>query len=244
MRKMYQTEWFGIKFSDFCKMDSEHIADDKFYKKFYDIFYDKFHSYDELPKDYKKDKLKLAKELILFAKDYDRLLSIGCGNGIIEDFILKNTDKKILVLEPSNNARWLQTNENCKVVVGFFPQCLADEEKYDFGYCSMIDYVFNDEQYLNFMKSICDYEFKEFYLMHLSVPKEKLMENIVVKVKDIIKNILFVVTRGEYCRGQFWGYLRSIDEHILIMKKAGFKNINYGKHGCKSYWIRVKNEKN
>lgn len=236
MRKLYQTEWFGIKFNDFYKMDSMRIADYKFYEKFYDVFYNKFHSYNELPEGYKKDKIGIA-------KDYNKLLSIGCGNGIMEDFLSKNTDKKILALESSDNARWLKNNKNCKVVAGFFPQCLAGEEKYDFGYCNTIDYVFDNEQYLNFMKSIYDYRFKEFYLTQLSIPRENFIESVIIKVKDFIKDVLSVVTggRGRYCKGQFWGYLRSIEEHIAIMKRAGFREISYGKHECASYWIRVKN---
>ncbi|MGG7048308.1 MULTISPECIES: hypothetical protein [unclassified Campylobacter] len=108
--------------------------------------------------------------------------------------------------------------------------------KYKFGYCSTIDYVFNDEQYLGFLRSIYDYGFKEFYLTEIIIPKE----GFVVSLKDFVKDILSCF--GLYDKGQFWGYLRNLDEHIDFLKKAGFKNIYHGQHKHGSYWIGLKNE--
>ena len=110
----------------------------------------------------------------------------------------------------------------CKTVIGFFPECVKDEKKYEFGYCSTIDYVFNNEEYTNFLKSVYEYGFKEFYLAEVIMPAEGF---------------------GLYNKGQFWGYLRNIDEHIILLKKVGFENITYGTHKHGAYWIRIKNEK-
>ena len=86
MRKIWQTEWFGIQFSDFIDVNSMNIADEKFYEKFYERFYEKFKSFDDLPKSWVSNKLNVAKDLLEFSKNYDEVLSIGCGNGIIEDY--------------------------------------------------------------------------------------------------------------------------------------------------------------
>lgn len=237
MRKIYQHEWFGIKFADFCKMDSKNIADEEFYKKFYKKFYETFNNYDELPTEYKDKKINIAKDILLFANDYDELLSIGCGNGIVENFIVKNSDKKVVALEPSENSIWLNGG-GCEVLTGFFPDVIKNRPKYKFGYCGTIDYVFDDTQYANFLKSIYDYKFDEFCLVEVITPKE----GFCIKIKDFFKDILS--NFGLYNRGQFWGYLRNIDEHVCFLDKAGFKYIEYGKHKHGSYWIRVRNEKN
>ncbi|MGG7048309.1 MULTISPECIES: hypothetical protein [unclassified Campylobacter] len=109
MRKIYQKDWFGIRFSDFYKTDSSKIADTKFYEEFYKKFYDKFSSYDDLPEHYKECKINIAKDIINFSKDYDKVLSIGCGNGIIEDFLINSGKKCVTAIEPSDNSRWLSS---------------------------------------------------------------------------------------------------------------------------------------
>jgi len=63
----------------------------------------------------------------------------------------------------------------------------------------------------------------------------------VASIKEIVKTVLSLL--GLYNKGQFWGYLRNIDEHIMLLKKVGFKNITCGAHKHGSYWIRIKNEK-
>jgi methyltransferase type 12 len=240
VKKIYQRDWFGINFSDFFQMDNNSIADEKFYSKFYKIFYDKFSSYDDLDEGYKKDKINIAKDLIEFSKEYSKILSIGSGNGIIEDYITKNTNKTVLAIEPSDNSRWLKGNKKCKLVSGFFPECIQDEDKYEIGYCSSIDYIFDDKQYVNFFRSIYDYGFKEFYLTEVIVPNSRILGDI----KDYIKNFLAYCGIKRYAKGQFWGYLREIEEHINLLSDAGFKDIVYGQHKHKTYYIRVKNEKN
>lgn len=237
MKKIYQKEWFGIKFSEFTKLNSKKIADDEFYKKFYELFYKKFNSYKDISKDYIERKTNIARDIITFSKNYKDILSIGCGNGFVENFIIKNSDKNILAIEPSNNFKWLTNGGGCKTVIGFFPECVKDEKKYEFGYCSTIDYVFNNEEYTNFLKSIYEYGFKEFYLAEVIMPAE----GFVASIKEIVKTVLSLL--GLYNKGQFWGYLRNIDEHIMLLKKVGFKNITCGAHKHGSYWIRIKNEK-
>ena len=110
---------------------------------------------------------------------------------------------------------------------------LKKEKKYQFGYCSSIDYVFNDEQYGDFFKIVFDYEFDEFYLTEIFVPNDSIKGYI----KLFIKQVLSVL--GIYNKGQFWGYLRTIDEHLSFLKGAGFKKIEHGQHKHGSYWIKI-----
>jgi len=229
MKKLWQTEWFHIEFKDFINVDSENIADEKFYEK--------FKSYDDLPQKYTKNKIGIANDLIGFSKSYNKIMSIGCGNGIIEDYIVKNSGISILAIEPSNNSRWLKNKNNIRFISGFFPNCIATDEKYEFGYCSSIDYVFNDSEYIKFLKTIYDYKFKEFFLTEVIVPSNCFKSNI----KYFLKSLLYKMGIYKH-KGQFWGYLRTVDEHIEFLKNVGFKNIEYGQHNHGTYWIKVGNE--
>lgn len=89
MQKFYQTEWFNIQFSSFTKMNSSIQADEEFYNKFYIEFFNKFTSYEQLPENWKKDKRLLADFIFEQIKDKANVLSIGCGNGFIENELSK-----------------------------------------------------------------------------------------------------------------------------------------------------------
>lgn len=237
MKKLWQTEWFGIKFSEFTTPNPDTIADEEFYERFYERFYEKFDSYESLPQKYRQNKTGIAKDLLRFAYHYDAMMSIGCGNGIIEHYIVNHSDKAILAIEPSNNSKWLQNEKQIKFVSGFFPAAVRDEKKYRFGYCSSIDYVFDDRQYLEFLSAVKSYGFEEFYFTEVIVPSKKLRNRLAYYIKAGLYKL------GLYTyKGQFWGYSRTIKEHETFLKKAGFKNIQYGKHDHGNYWIRVINE--
>ena len=170
MKKLWQSKWFEIKFNDFIKVNPNIIADEAFYKKFYEKFYEKYQSFDDLPDIYINNKISIAQDILGFSEKYKSIMSIGCGNGIIENYIVNNSSKYILAIEPSDNTRWLSNTKNLKLIQGFFQEILNGEPKYEFGYGSSIDYVFNDQEYVDFLQQIYSYNFKEFYLTEIIVP--------------------------------------------------------------------------
>ena len=56
-------------------------------------------------------------------------------------------------------------------------------------------------------------------------------------IKFFFKNVLSIL--GIYDKGQFWGYLRTIDEHSSFLKGVGFKKIEHGQHDHGNYWIKI-----
>jgi len=84
MQKFYQTEWFNIQFSSFIEMNASKQADEEFYNKFYAEFFKKFSSYSELSNKWKEEKEQVVNFIYENIKNYNKILSIGCGNGYIE----------------------------------------------------------------------------------------------------------------------------------------------------------------
>jgi len=86
------------------------------------------------------------------------------------------------------------------------------------------------------MKSVVEYGIKDFLLTDVVM----LEKNPIRYIKAQIKKILAKFFR--YDLGQFWGYLRTIDEHKVILRKVGFNKIDVGKFQHGSYWIRALND--
>lgn len=238
MRTSLQHQWFGIQFNSFCKMDDSKIAGDEFYQKFYKEFYKKFLSYDDLPSSYRKDKYLVSMYIQELIEDKKNILSIGCGNGIIEDNLSKNLrkDQKLIAMEPSSfNSQWLKSNERIHLINGHFPSALNIKEKIDFAYVNTVEYAFNDEEYLNFLKSIYDYGIEEVLLGSLIIVKDEKMK---FSLKNYFRKKLFKI--GFYEKKQLWGYFRTLDEHLNIIMEAGFTKINIEITSLNYYMIRIK----
>ena len=81
--------------------------------------------------------------IIIMSKKFNEILSIGCV-GLIENFIAKNL-KNIVAIEPDiTNCKWLINNDKIKLISGYFDDVCC-MKKIDFGYCVIIDYVFDNE---------------------------------------------------------------------------------------------------
>ncbi|TWO30526.1 hypothetical protein [Campylobacter hyointestinalis] len=245
MMYMWQKDWFNIQFSDICKLDPLNLATNDFYDKFYEKFYSKYSNYQELPKQWRDEKLKVVSFLSEIINNKKNILSIGCGNGFIETELSKlDYSKKlgggIVSIEPSINAsKWLNNELSIVHLMGYFPQALKDTKynDFDFVYTSAIDYVFNDKEYIKFIKSIRDYCIKDVCFINLTIHAGGFFNDLKSKLNMFLHRIGFH-RRQE----QFWGYKRTMNEQINCFKKAGFLNISYGCIDEKIYWIRCKDE--
>lgn len=245
MMKTYAYEWFGIKFNSFAVLSRKKLADAKFYEKFYCEFYKRFHSYSELPESYKKSKDEVAHFLYKIVKNKRKILSIGSGNCIVEQTLsnlLLETNweeegiQTITAIEPSIpiSSIWLKA-KNVKLLQGFFPVVLDPEEKFDVSYAGGIDYAFDDESYLKFLTSIVDFGIKDFIQTDIITPPNL---GTSVLIKNIIKNLLSDFNLYE--PPQFWGYMRTINEHKVFLKKAGFSHIETGDFSYGSKYLRAR----
>lgn len=237
MIKMFQSNWFGIDFATFTDPDPSKQADEAFYDLFYEQFFKKFNSYDELPLEWKAHKSSLANFIFSHVQYKKATLSIGCGNGYIENELSKmKFSGTLTAIEPSITAsRWLKDNEKITLIHGYFPDALKTHTSFDFAYMSYIEYVFQDEAYVNILKEIKAYPIHEFLLVGASTYPS----TVSFLVKHILKTVLI---RLGVIKGQLWGYQRSLEEHLSIFQQAGYENVEHGKLSDGTLWIKARNE--
>ena len=159
MKKLYQNIWHDIKFKDFYKIAKNDLPDSTFYEKFYDLFHEKYSSYEELDRVWVKDKLEyieIFKKSTKFRKN-SRILSVGCGTGLIEKELIQNHDfNNIEVTEVTDSPlKWLKKYISpLNIHIGYFPDCIKHDNKFDLIILSGIDYVFTDKEFITLIKNV------------------------------------------------------------------------------------------
>jgi acetyltransferase-like isoleucine patch superfamily enzyme len=233
MRRAYQTEWHGIEFHSFTGISASAIADATFYGRFYKKFYEKYTNWDDLNRTWVADKLSLADYLIntgYFHKG-SRILSVGCGTGIIEKKLIDEGYNNVEITEVSQEPlAWIRKYlPDSRIHVGVFPDCLPANRYYDFIYLSSIDYCFTTTDLIVFLKSVKERLLAGGKCLLLSTSydyKPRLFTVLLRHLKDMGK--VFFEKTGLRSRGQFWGYVRSDSEFRTIMQRSGFAQISDG----------------
>ena len=160
------------------------------------------------------------------------MLSIGSGIGFIEKRIYELSKKiNITAIEPSIEINRFRLPNKIDFRNGFFPN-IVKGERFDFAYACFIDYCFNKEQYYKFVHDIYEFDITCFMLASIADGKKTPL----IFIKDLSKHILAQINL--YNRGQFWGYLRTMQEHKKVFADVGFKKIQFGNHSkSKLKWI-------
>tara|TARA_X000000368_G_scaffold408894_1_gene390106 strand:- start:743 stop:1465 length:723 start_codon:yes stop_codon:yes gene_type:complete len=239
MKKIYQNEWFDIKFSDLgIELSKKEVASVEFYSAFYRKFYQIYSSYSDLPKNWLSIKNEVAIHINNNLGDKRNILSIGCGNGYIENKLIENNKSlNIIAIEPSIDSSHLLSNSNIKILNGYFPAILKGRYKasdFDYIYASSIDYVFDDTSYKEFLKSIFEFGIQDFLLTEVFLSEKGLIN----KIKDTLREIKIKLEINNEI--QFWGYLRTIEEHISFLQIAGYTKFECGQYDHGAYWIRAR----
>ena len=234
--KIYQTEWYGIKFETFTHLNSNEIADAHFYEKFYEKFFDEFKNFQSIPKDIKRNKNNVAEIVFETYKNEEKILSIGCGNCLVEYFLLdkyQNEKLKIYGVDPGNSYRDWIDDKRFKYINDYFTKDFDSPEVFDCCYISIVDYAMSDNSYIEFLHSIYEFGIKKILLTDLPIYSDLEFYRKYIKAK-ILSLYNFLSIRHP---GQFWGYLRPLSMHKKILHNIGFKNIHVGylKHG--NAWV-------
>jgi 2-polyprenyl-3-methyl-5-hydroxy-6-metoxy-1,4-benzoquinol methylase len=230
MEKIFQSQWHGINFKSFAKLSEKQMAESKFYEKFYKIFFEKFETYNDLDSKWIREKLACI-QILEKSKKFNKtakILSIGCGIGIIEkELITQHGFSNIEVTEVSMQPlKWLKKYLPLnKMHVGFFPECIPAENTYDFIFLSGIEYVFDDKDLLKLLTDVNKLLNKsgECVLLSVSHIKSGIIYNIIRTLRRYKNSIM----NAE--KGQFWGYARNTQELSRIITKSGFRIIEDGR---------------
>ncbi len=250
MEKVYQKEWLGLQFESFISISSKQIAGADFYKAFYQEFFKKYRHPNELDPQWVQLKLQAGeflKEKLACGKD-GKILSIGCGLGLMEEVLIKEGYQNLEITEVSEDSlRWLKPHiPPGKIHLGFFPECLPKNRLYDFIYLSGVEYWFDHTQLILFLKNVKQRLFPGgiCLLISYSLKSEYGIHLIVRKIKRLTKLILEKLRIKS--RGQFWGYARNRAEFFQAMSGAGFTRIVDGmlekKTPWDTYWIEGRNQ--
>lgn len=221
MIKLYQFSWLGINFSQLrLKKSSRFLANKYFYSLFYKSLFKKYKNLYQLPNVWLKHKLNVAKFVKRFCrKEFKKrkikILSIGCGLGLIENylhregFIITATEnQKISTKFLNKNINFIKTDNLKKF----------NKKNFDAILVCGIDYVFNNHEYRNFLIEIKKMNFK--YLI---------ITDIIIRSKlSVYLNYLKSVIKYLYL-GQFWGWIRNENEHLEIFSKTNLYLKNFKK---------------
>lgn len=245
MKRMYQREWHGIPFEAVGAVSLTKLADASFYSSFYDIFFKKYGSPEELDPSWVELKVEAAgflKQHSKFKKE-STILFVGCGLGITEKVLIGEGFSNIEVTEISPEPlRWLlpYIPGHC-VHIGFFPSCLPDGKLYDFIILPSVEYFFNQEELIDFLKAVKERLSSDgvCLLISWSFESTAAIQWAMGVVKELAAFVLEKVKVRK--RGQFWGYLRKRNDYQSAMRAVGFVKIRDGllaKETCwDTYWI-------
>jgi len=227
------------------------LPDSSFYASFYENFHRKYEGFDNLDKAWRSLKEKTARFIINNPniKKEDRILSIGCGLGLIEMALLQEGYHKLEISEVSEAPlRWiLPLMPSGSTHIGFFPDCIPHNNKYNTILLASVEYFLDDVEFSRLLHAVHErlQSGGLCILISWSFYDGPLPQRLVIGFKDLIR--LLLDKAGIKSRGQLWGYIRRPAEYHNIVRNAGFTGLRDGMLDTNTrwntYWIEaIKNK--
>jgi len=235
--KVFQKRWYDIEFKEFYQLTHKKIATTEFYRCFYNVFYKTYTSWEHLPAPYLSTRRQVAHHLakIITDKKTHTVLTLGCGNGIVEkELLVKIPNLTIFTYEPDEtNLGWLKNLPAVKLSFGKFPDCLPLHQRYDLVYLCDVDPVFSDADYILFLRQIKNLTLAPIILTHVLKPLPTVFSHLKYWTKYILAKL------NLYNLGQLLGYSRYFREHQEIFKQAGYAVVQKGSLSKELMWIEI-----
>ena len=224
MYKLYQKSWHSIKFKELgIKLSKINFPGEIFYEKFYKKFNEKYNNLNGLDNGWLNLKKSAAIEVFNYIKNpsTSSLISLGAGLGIIEKVLNELGLRNIFIQEISESAtiysKEFLNPEN--IFIGNFPECIKSNKKFDYFLLGGVEYLFNDEQLIQFLINAKAFMKNDSKIIILSWSIED--TNLLFRVRLLIKEIL--IKTNFFNPGQFWGYCRTLKELKKLVKAAGLQ---------------------
>jgi len=236
MTPMYQADWLGIQFRDIAPVSATTRADGTFYNAFYEKFFARYQHWDELGAEWLRCKQAVATMIRGLMLEDGRpprsVLSVGCGNGCIEHFLLEaNPSLALDVVDVSEQAlRWIRHELDPRhLFVGTFPECLPSDRTYDLIFVNAFDYSLTTKEFVAFIREarsrLADGGALLVISMSLETPSDVLRR---VARHTRAAFVRVIDTFGMNRAWQFWGWYRSEADYLASMRAGGFSALTYG----------------
>lgn len=249
MKKIFQTEWQDIQFSEFAKLSSTNLAGPEFYQAFYETFFGRYQNWGELSPSWRKTKETWANFILARTGPNSRVLSVGCGLGFIEHCIRAQNPRLDLFIHEVAPSAWRWVGDEFaaqRKLTGLIPACLPTGTQFDLVYLATVDYSLDDDALVGLLAAIRPFLTRtsgQCLLISASfqdVPKtfaEK-AGSALARIKAFTKTALNML--GLRNCGQFWGWNRTRKEYRVLMQRAGYRDLEDGFIEPKTrahYWI-------
>lgn len=238
MIKFYQTEWHGISFGEVTDLSEYRIADEKFYAEFYKALFQRYTAWNDLDIGWRARKQAVASLIAERLADRDQtVLSLGCGLGMVEHYLRHALPHLRLDVQETTAVplRWLiHEMDSACVHVGYFPQCLPCQARYDLIYLSAVDYCFNRTEWQDLLRRIADRlnPFGRCLIVSASLQNNAYWLEV---LRSAYRTMLCRL--GIRQRRQFWGFLRTMADYHSALEGAGFSTRQDGYLADGTYWI-------
>ena len=101
MKPVFEKKWHGIDQLSISDGDSGQPPNNNFYSNFYKEFFKKYHCWEDLDQNWVDHKINTARFLLGRIPEQGKTLSIGCGLGIVEKFLLDSGVNNLEIQEIS-----------------------------------------------------------------------------------------------------------------------------------------------
>lgn len=249
MRKLYQTEWQNIPFSDFASPSSKKLAGGDFYEAFYVEFFRRYQNWGQLSSKWRQSKKTWANFIATRMRNRSRVLSVGCGLGFVERCLsAQNPEIDLTIHEIAPSSwRWVEHEFAAdRKLTGRIPECFPKNAQFDLIYLGTVDYALDDESLVGLLAALRGYIAQpngECLLISASFERTPETPSDIARarlgdVKELAKDVLGKF--GLRPRGQFWGWIRTQAEYQSLMQRAGYRDIQDGfidSETREHYWI-------
>jgi hypothetical protein len=240
MQRLYQTQWHGIEFERFGALDASRLPDGEFYARYYGEFFRRFASWEQLDERWRQLKDDVV-EVVLARCPLDaRVLSLGSGIGYVEKQLVERGMRRLEVHEITPEPlRWMRSIVPPSAIhVGWFPDCLPPEARYDAIFMSGVDACMSDAEWAAFLRQAAARLAPGGRCLVVSPTLDR--EGVAMRLKQRLKDLLHAMRLRH--RGQLWGFCRSAAEYRRALREAGLAQtgeafIANARFPSGTYWI-------
>ena len=236
MKKFYQAEWQGIRFSDFTVLSSTNLAGPAFYQSFYDEFFKRYQGWEQLSSSWRKEKERCAEFILARSGTSSKVLSVGCGLGTMEHYIhAQQPELDLLIHEVAPSAwRWVENDfAKERKLLGLIPACLPSGMQFDLVYLCAVDYALSDDVLVDLLRAMRPVIKAGGQCLLISASFQDTPATLRARISSLVQESkAFAAAALDVCglrsRGQFWGWMRSQKEYQTLMRRAGYRDIDEG----------------